>query len=133
MIKKIIKWIWTLALKIGITFGVIYLVIVILFMFDDGYTPGKDTYESFGNGRFQIISSNSEELYLIDLKDGKTIESDIRNYYKVDNKVYIIGIDGYCILNYAKEEYKQSKELKDFTEDEQKAFNDLEKYNSIIS
>ena len=36
MIKKNIKWIWTLALKIGITFGVIYLVIVILFMFDDG-------------------------------------------------------------------------------------------------
>lgn len=95
---------------------------------DDEYSIGRDTLKSFGNGRYQIIKFYDEnrkiEKSLYDLKENKIIVSNIYTYYErlVDNNVYLVGEDSYCILNYKKEEYMQSSNLSDFSYEQQKIF-----------
>lgn len=103
------------------------LSLFIIFASGDNYISGRDTIKSFGSGRYQIIGTNhydNDIKVLIDLKDEKTIESYIYNYYEreTSNNVYIIGENGYSVLNYKKEEYKQSKNLNEFNKKDQEIF-----------
>jgi hypothetical protein len=127
MLKTIRKTILSLLFIIIIVIILIYLLYFIIILSDNNYTSGRDTIESFGNGRFQIIRISNEKKELSDLKELKTIESDIQVYYQTENRVYIIGNNGYCILNCSEENYKQSKDLSDFAIEEQQIFNKLQK------
>lgn len=98
-------------------------------MNSDSYLIGRDTVQSFGNGRYQIIQLPLDTEFkkrniLSDLKENTTIESEIYVFYhdKKDSVVYIIGINGYTILKYKEEKYQQSKTLQDFTKEEQSIF-----------
>lgn len=99
------------------------------FFMDNKYIIGRDTVESFGNGRYQIIRISidkdvKERNTLYDLKENTTIESDIYMFHhnKKNSTVYIIGINGYTVLKYGEEGYKQSKSLQDFTDEENSLF-----------
>lgn len=103
------------------------------------YISGKDTVKSFGNGRYQIIKipasidgKTKTFNVLYDLRDETAIESKILKF-KHDKKnglVYILGDNGYTILKYKEEKYKQSKSFQDFTDDEQSVFSSY-LYNMI--
>ena len=95
------------------------------------YITGPDTVKSFGNGRYQIIKipasidgKTQKFNILYDLKDDTTIESEILEFRhdEKNNLVYTFGDNGYTILNYKKEKYKQSKSCQDFTDEEQSIF-----------
>lgn len=126
--KSVKKILLILTMIIIVIIFLAYLLQLLLIISDDDYSIGKDTIESFGNGRYQIIRFYDENRNinktLYDLKENETIESNIYTYSErlIDNTVYIVGEDGYCILNYEKEEYIQSNDLSDFSYEQQKIF-----------
>lgn len=101
---------------------------IFCFIMADQYIIGRDTVKSFGDGRYQIIripittDEKSEERNLLyDLKEHITIESEIYVFQHDEEKkkVYIIGSNGYTVLKYNEERYRQSKALQDFSDEEQ--------------
>ena len=94
------------------------------------FTPGKDTIAYFGNdARYQILSVGTYGL--ADLQEQKNIESDVYRYYEDKPNVYVVGIQGYTILNYDTSEIKHSIELKDFSDAEVKIFNSERKFRKL--
>lgn len=54
------------------------------------YNSGRDTIESFGNGRFQIIRVDGERKTLYDLEKQRTIVYKAVNWKKSKDYVYIL-------------------------------------------
>ena len=120
--KVIFRKLFRMLLRILIIILILYLFYLIVFVCNDGYLSGRDTVESYVNGRFQIIRSNTDAKSLYDLKEVKALIPHIKKYYEDEDNVYIIGEDEYLILNLKKKDYKMSKNLDDFTIEEQRIF-----------
>lgn len=120
--KVIFRKLYRILLRILIIILILYLFYFIVFACNDGYLSGRDTVESYVNGRFQIIRSNTDAKSLYDLKEVKALIPHIKKYYEDEDNVYIIGKDEYLILNLKKKDYKMSKNLNDFTIEEQRMF-----------
>ena len=120
--KVIFRKLFRILLRVLIIIFILYLFYFIVFVCDDGYLSGRDTVESYVNGRFQIIRSNTDAKSLYDLKEVKALIPHIKKYYEDEDNVYIIGEDEYLILNLKKKDYKMSKNLNDFTIEEQRIF-----------
>lgn len=89
--------------KIIIICAIFVLILAFCFWnFWYGYSAGKDTYEYFGNGRYQILNNSEKSYSFVDLEDYNVIENTIYMYYndKQNSEIYIYGIDGYAIINY---------------------------------
>lgn len=128
-IKKIVIVMFMIAISFVI------FAHILLFALKDPYLSGKDTVESFGDGRYQIIrvlgESHQEILLLIDLKTNTTIEKQIYNKKEINNIVYFVGANGYCILDYKNETFKQSKYLENFNENDISVFNQI-RYTKML-
>ena len=120
--KVIFRKLSRILLRILIIIFILYLFYFIVFVCNDGYLSGRDTVESYVNGRFQIIRSNTDAKLLSDEKEEKILIPHIKRYYEDEDNVYIIGDDEYLILNLKKKDYKMSKNLDDFTIEEQRMF-----------
>lgn len=85
------------------------------------YNPGRDTLAYFGNeAKYQIWRI---ELYpLEDMESKEIIDDGVYRYAKNEDNVYIIGMEGYTVINLNKNEYKQSKELETFNESDIEVF-----------
>ena len=124
--KKIIK-----TVLIFVLLCVLGNLLCLYFEITNPYITGRDTVKSFGNVRYQIIripasidGETQKFNILYDLKDDTTIESEILEF-RHDEKnslVYTFGDNGYTILNYKEEKYKQSKSCQDFTDEERSIF-----------
>ena len=124
--KKIIK-----TVLIFVLLCVLGNLLCLYFEITNPYITGRDTVKSFGNGRYQIIripasidGETQKFNILYDLKDDTTIESKILEFRHDDKNslVYTFGDNGYTILNYKEEKYKQSKSCQDFTDEERSIF-----------
>lgn len=143
-LKQFSKAIFITAIKstvviVGVVVAIYFIVMATIMLSGKyplgKYPPGKDTVESFGSGRYQIVAfpSFGEKQKEYSLRDEKKNVSVVRNIYKYNNKdewgkVYIIGKNSYTILDYKKEKYKQTDNITDFNSDEQGIFNEM---NSI--
>ena len=73
------------------------------------YNPGRDTLAYFGNeAKYQIW--RIEPYPLEDMESKEIIDDGVYRYAKNEDNVYIIGMEGYTVINLNKNEYKQSKE-----------------------
>lgn len=102
-------------------------------------TYGKDTIKYFGDARFIIAEAppidpkqSKNDILLWDQKENKAIDSmgtgnTYKNYRNINPYVYTVGKNGYIKLNYDTGKYTQSKNLKDFTEDDQKILKKLDR------
>ena len=99
------------------------------------YSDGRKTIESFG-GRKQfailIFASGKEKtlkkrLSLYNRDKDESIERNIKFYKKISDFVYSLGEKGYTKLNPETAEVIQSKNINDFSEEDQEIFNSLEK------
>lgn len=95
----------------------IQIVVVILIFFpvtgcdNDKYPSGRDTVQSFGNGRFQIGRTPSMK-FLIDMATKENITLDIRDWQNQGDWVYLVNEDGlYTVLNYRTGYYKNYPNL----------------------
>ena len=122
---------------VGVVVAIYSVVMVAIMLFGKyplgKYPSGKDTVESFGSGRYQIVAfpSFGEKQKEYSLRDEKKNVSIVRNIYKYNNKnewgkVYIIGKNSYTILDYKKEKYKQTGNIADFSSNEQDVFNQVD-------
>lgn len=124
-------------------------------------TPGRDTKEIFGDGRYDIGSTKSpfgnyRKYALYDRKgSGEQIEGNILIYKQYEQYVYVIGLDGregqyeeyekdiltlkkmpekivYTKLNYENGDLQQSEELSDFSDEDKDIFEELLKEKTLF-
>lgn len=111
-----------------------------LFKTDNSPYPdgGRDTVAQFGDRRFMVLRGEAEpyskviEWTLYDNKTNDSIDNSIDNFKEVKPYVYTIGSEGYTKLNYETGQLKQSKTLSDFSVDDQKIFDMLEKAKGSV-
>lgn len=125
--KDIVKYIKIVMVIYGVCLALIVLFIVLLSIFREPYLSGRDTVTSFGSGRYQILGSTkgeNTELSLYDCEDNIHIEEKIYKYSDEEYKgqLYVIGENGYTVLNYKKEKYKQDNSIENFSGEEQAIF-----------
>lgn len=92
------------------------------------HPSGRDTIESFGDGRFQILGpSDTKSLYDGEAQDmtKASIEDNVYKYKVKGDLVYVIGQRGYTIVNYRTGEINQYKEINKFTLGDRKIFKDM--------
>lgn len=106
---------------------------------------GMDTEKAFGNGRYSILlyhitlvdspvynSKNYKNAYdFFDVKEQKAIDDNVFKYKDIKPYAYVIGKNGYTVLNYQTGEFKQSKKLNDFTKTETKILLDESNYTNL--
>ncbi len=130
---KSIKKMGLIILIVIISFVII--AHILLYLLKDPYLNGRDTVESFGDGRYQIIrvtdENHQESLLLVDLKTDVTLETQIYNKKEINNIVYLVSANGYCVLDYKNGTLKQSKYLEDFNEDDINIFNQI-RYTKML-
>lgn len=136
MIKVVSKRIFTLLLLI-----LEILVLMIGCEKDDPYPKyGRDTHDHFGNGRYLILSGRNAKSDIIDwcLYDcgevgtvlGTVLDNHVAAYKDIPPYAYVIGESGYTKINYEKGEVEQSENISDYSEEDQKRFQKLEKRKS---
>ena len=99
------------------------------------YSDSRKTLESFGaRKQFAILmfASGKEKtlkkrLSLYNRDKDESIERNIKCYKKISDFVYALGEKGYTKLNYETAEIIQSKNINDFSGEDQEIFNFLEK------
>jgi hypothetical protein len=65
------------------------------------YPSGRDTYKSFGDGRFQIGRLPHDELVLADCETQDTIIMNLYKYKTKGNQVFATSKEGaFAVLNY---------------------------------
>ena len=101
------------------------------------YSDGRKTIESFGHTkRFAILRGvrvdeqgniqKNNRWFLFDQKENKSIDHDIEGYRRVSPYVYTKGEKGYTKLNFETAEIKQSKDINEFSEEDQEIFKNIE-------
>lgn len=90
------------------------------------HPSGRDTIESFGNGRYQIVGVvNKRVLVDLDRNIRPSVEDNVYKYKVRGDLVYVIGQRGYTIVNYRTGEINQYKEINKFTLGDRKIFEDM--------
>lgn len=85
------------------------------------YNPGRDTLAYFGDeAKYQIW--RIEPYQLEDMENNEIIEEGVYSYKRKGDKVYIIGMEGYTVINLNNYEYNQSKELEAFHKNDVEVF-----------
>ena len=97
------------------------------------YFPGRDTFFSFGNGRFQIMRPNKgqQNYNLYDYQKELYIGQNVHEYYQSNPNVYIVGDKEYTILHFKTGEIKQYTDLSNFTKSESDIFRNRSKFSKI--
>lgn len=106
-------------------------------------SPGRNTIELFGDGRFEIFSGEFENVSYYCLYDRKEddgqVEGNIINYIEIAPYVYTVGTVGsgsfeedsnsdsiyYTKVNYETGDIDQGTDLSLFSEEDASIFNDL--------
>ena len=102
------------------------------------HQDGRKTIQSFGkNKRFAIErcfkDKNSEDTWILhDRGKNKDIDNDVEDYRWVSPYVYTKGEKGYTKLNYETAEIQQNEDINEFSKEDQKIFERLEKEKSRI-
>lgn len=98
-------------------FSPIQFVLAMLILFpttgcdNDKYPTGRDTVQSFGNGRFQIGRTPSMK-FLIDMATKENIMLDISDWQSQGDRVYLVNANGlYTVLNYRTGYYRNYPNL----------------------
>lgn len=60
------------------------------------YPSGRDTKESFGDGRFQILRSATPELELWDCESNTEVAGHVRNWTERGDCVFVVDFNGNC-------------------------------------
>ena len=93
--------------------------ICILFQKQYKYPIGRDTYDAFGDGSFQlgkyyiINSSGESEKKIALLFRGETLEREVFEYFTYLNFLFTHGKNGYVICDYEKNRYNIYNDLDD--------------------
>lgn len=66
------------------------------------YQSGRDTYRSFGNGRFQLMSGK-EEIHLHDFQTGLPLVENVTCWRKEKALLYLVADQGksFYVVNYS--------------------------------
>lgn len=98
------------------------------------YPIGKDTLIQFDNGRYQILRSGptTKKLFFYDMQQNKNIETDVYKYCEIKPNIYIVGEQGYTVLNYKTGKVEQSENLASFSKQEIEIFKNVKKFKNII-
>lgn len=98
---------------------------------------GRKTVDTFGIRRFEIFRLaryndtgqfiKNKRLVLYDTQSSNAIEEDVYNYIERKPYVFAIGNEGYTKLNYESAEVLQSKDLSEFSLDDQLILKEIKK------
>lgn len=126
-----------MAKKFVIIFFISVIILILLFIIginSNIYQSGRDTYKTFGDGRFQMLYTPEKTYSLSDLKDSGTVENTIYMYYenKLESSVYVYGTDGYVIVNYKANTLKLYKSFTDMSDQNQSIFTQTQKFNMLV-
>ena len=115
------------ALRIGIV-GMMICLVFLLSSCSQKYPTGKDTALSVGDGRFQVLLCISYDL--VDEEKDIDIADDLREYYNDEeaSKLYLIGGDGYTVVDYQAATYHQYIRKIDCEQADQAVFQDENKF-----
>lgn len=90
------------------------------------FPSGRDTFESFGDGRFQIGTVADNILVLDDAKTRTTIVYGVKDYTKAGDRVFVLGTDGtYTILDFITGEYHHYRTISEAPQDTKKRLSKL--------
>ena len=85
------------------------------------YPIGRDTYHSFGEGRYQLLRVSGERLDLFDLKTGAQLLGRVNDYKRQGEFVYLVGLMNgtttYCIVDFSNEEVWTAGDVASFPHD----------------
>lgn len=95
------------------------------------YSPGRDTYELFGDGTYQILVGPYQIYSLYEYGNINAIEDDIYRYRKISSLLYVVGKNGYTILNYETGITEQNSDIKKFSNNDQEMFRKEEKFKKL--
>lgn len=98
------------------------------------YPIGRDTAVRVGDGRFDILRTTDVDdsgkvlgnMYcVIDCETQDQIEPNVNEYFLdySNSKLYLIGSEGYTVVDYKKTNWKTHKNIAEFNADEQNIFN----------
>lgn len=98
------------------------------------YPSGRDTFESFGDGTYQIYrgyiyidqsddSKSETRVYSLENNDSnETIENSVAYYLEIKQNIYIIGSEGYTVVNYESDEIIQETLLENIPKEHKVIF-----------
>lgn len=96
----------------------IILMLLFLTIACGKYAEGKDTVESFGDGALQILKwfdpIEGKSYSLQNLENHKSIEMYIEKYKIKNNRLFLVGRNGYTVVEISSKKYLSSKHLSDF-------------------
>lgn len=95
------------------------------------YSPGRDTYELFGDGTYQILCAPDKTYVLHDCDNSNNIEEYIYRYRKISPLVYVVGKNGYTILNYETGIIEQKSDINDFSDKDREIFQKETKFKRL--
>lgn len=126
---KKLKWIIS-----SITFLSVFIIVIFIVLsnISESKYPrgGRDTVKEFGDARFVILvgynSDNSKFWTLYDRSDyGKSLDEDVYVYEDKKPFAYVIGSEGYTLINYKTGDIIQSNNLSDFNDENINIFTKL--------
>lgn len=94
-----------------------HILLILLFLpllgcQQEKYPSGRDTFKSFGDGRFQILRYGHISLHLHDGVTQKIIVDRVKDYTTNGDLAYFLAEDGmYTVLNFVTAEYHQYKTI----------------------
>lgn len=124
----------------------VIFIISVVFVACEGegeYPEGRDVVKSFGDGRYGIArmlrwfeeEKNDPENKMIytlrDRKEQETIEPDVDKYLEKGSKVYVIGENGYTVLDYKTGEIENYKDTSELPEEYSQIFDKQSKFKVI--
>lgn len=118
--------------------GILVATICLAFLLSacsEKYPIGKDTTLFVGNGRFQVLRGTCYSLFDQDTSSHITfsIVDDLQEYYDdtKESKLYLIGENGYIVVDYNVETYKQYPRMEDCKQEDQAVFQDESKFTAF--
>lgn len=114
-----------------LTFSILCLAGWLYFHDQSKYARGKDTVAFFGDGTIQIYNLTDQRKVLRNNEIGEEIEPDVFMYFVANNDVYVVGANGYTIVNYSTGKVKQNGVLENFTPAEINIFKNKKRFTVI--
>ena len=115
--------------------GIVLIIILMLTVIGEitgveEYFVGRDTYQSFGNGRFQAFDPG-DEMYIQDL-DRPTMQIDVERYVLLDDLLFIRG---YYLIGYGQTADDERVINSYYPDDELHTYSSLDEipYYSVIN
>lgn len=136
-------------MKRVLTSILVIFIISVVFVVCEGegeYPEGRDVVKSFGDGRYGIARmlrytpgteeyKNNPDIKMIytlrDRKEQETIEPDVDKYLEKGSKVYVVGENGYTVLDYKTGKIENYKDISESPEEYSQIFDKQSKFKVI--